>query len=115
MKRIKSIDTLRGFAIVCMFLYHIQSWWIRDTDLWFTDVMYSSYAILGTTAFLFIGGVSIALSYRSRMYRIEVLKDISYTRVKLSYFLRASFILLIAIIYNLAIAISMKDLSRIWT
>jgi uncharacterized membrane protein len=115
MKRIKSIDTLRGFAIVCMFLYHIQSWWIRDTDLWFTDVMYSSYAILGTTGFLFIGGVSIALSYRSRMYRIEVLKDISYTRVKLSYYLRASFIFMIAIIYNLAIAIAMNDLSRIWT
>lgn len=115
MKRIKSIDTLRGFAIVCMFLYHIQSWWIRDTDLWFTDVMYSSYAILGTTGFLFISGVSIALSYRNRMYRVEVLKDISYTRVKLSYYIRASFILIIAIIYNLAIAIAINDLSRIWT
>ena len=115
MKRIKSIDTLRGFAIICMFLYHIQSWWIRDTDLWFTDVMYSSYAILGTTGFLFISGVSIALSYRSRMYRIEVLKDMSYTRVKLSYYLRASFIFIIAIIYNLAIAIVMDESPRIWT
>jgi len=115
MKRIKSIDTLRGFAIICMFLYHIQSWWIRDTDLWITDVMYSSYAILGTTGFLFISGVSTALSYRNRMHRVEVLKDLSYTKVKLSYYLRAFFLLIIAIIYNLAVAISINDLSLIWT
>jgi len=115
MQRLKSIDILRGFAIVCMLLYHIQSWWIRETDSWIIDLMYSTYAILGTTGFLFISGVSIALSHRNRMYRIEVLKDISYTRVKLSYYLRASFILIIAIIYNLAIAIAINDLSRIWT
>jgi len=47
--------------------------------------------------------------------RVDVVKDISYSRVKLSYYLRASFLLIIAIIYNLAIAITINNLSWIWT
>ncbi|GAG12019.1 unnamed protein product, partial [marine sediment metagenome] len=32
MKRIKSIDILRGLSMCWMFIGHILAWWIRDKD-----------------------------------------------------------------------------------
>jgi len=112
MKRIKSIDILRGFAIVCMFLYHIQIWWIREADLWITDIMYSSYAILGTTGFLFISGVSTMLSYRNRMMKINE----SYNKnvLRNEYLLRAFFILIIALFFNVFVTIGSGDITDVW-
>lgn len=112
MKRIKSIDILRGFAIVCMFLYHIQIWWLREPDLWITDVMYSSYAILGTTGFLFISGVSTMLSYRNRTMKIS--ENYSNKTMRNEYLLRAFFILIIALFFNIFVAIGSGDISDIW-
>ena len=112
MKRIKSIDILRGFAIVCMFLYHIQIWWLRETDLWITDVMYSSYAILGTTGFLFISGVSTMLSYRNRMTKIN--DRYSKNTMRNEYLLRAFFILIIALLFNVFVALGSGDITDIW-
>lgn len=112
MKRIKTIDTLRGFAIVCMFLYHIQIWWINDNDLWITDVLYSSYAILGTTGFLFISGVSTMFSYRNRMMKIG--DNYNKKTIRNEYLLRAFFILIIALLYNIFVAIGSGDITDIW-
>ena len=112
MKRIKSIDIIRGFAIVCMFLYHIQIWWIKDSDLWITDILYSSYAILGTTGFLFISGVSTMISYRNRLARINE----TYTRktMKNEYFLRALFILITALLFNIFVSFTFGEPTDIW-
>ena len=112
MKRIKSIDILRGFAIVCMFLYHIQIWWIREADLWITNVMYSSYAILGTTGFLFISGVSTMISHRNRLMKIS--ESYSKKTMRNEYLLRALFILIIALFFNIFVAIGSGDITDIW-
>jgi len=112
MKRIKSIDILRGFAIVCMFLYHIQIWWLREADLWITNVMYSSYAILGTTGFLFISGVSTMISHRRRLMKIN--ESYSKRIMRNEYLLRACFILIIALIFNIFVAIGSGDITDIW-
>ena len=112
MKRIKSIDILRGFAIVCMFLYHIQIWWLREADLWITNIMYSSYAILGTTGFLFISGVSTMISHRNRLNKIS--ESYSKKTIRNEYLLRAFFILIIALFFNIFVAIGSGDITDIW-
>ena len=115
MQRFKSIDMFRGMCMSWMFLTHLIDWWIKEEYYWLQSVTVSIIDPIGASGFLFISGVSFALSYRRRMYKVEVLKDISYSRVKLSYYLRAFFLLIIAIIYNLAIALTINNLSWIWT
>ena len=115
MQRFKSIDVFRGMCMSWMFLGHLIDWWIKEEFYWIQGVTVSIIDPIGASGFLFISGVSIALSYRNRINKVEVLKVISYSRVKRSYYLRASFLLIIALIYNLAIAIAMPNLSWIWT
>jgi len=115
MERLKSIDIFRGLCMSWMFLGHLIDWWITQEFYWLKSLTFSIIDPIGASGFLFISGVSIALSYRNRMYIVDVLKEISYSRVKLSYYLRASFLLVIAIIFNLAIALAIPNLSWIWT
>jgi len=98
-----------------MFLGHLIDWWIKEEFLWLESLTFSIFDPIGASGFLFISGVSITLSYRNRLFKVNVLKEISYFRVKLSYYIRASFLLIIAIIYNLAIALAIPNLSWIWT
>ncbi len=83
MQRLKSIDIFRGMCMSWMFLTHLIDWWFGGSD-WLQSVTVSIIDPIGASGFLFISGVSVALSYRRRMYKVEVLKDISYSRVKLS-------------------------------
>ncbi len=112
MKRIKCIDILRGLAIICMFLYHIQIWWINKNDISIINALYSTYAILGTTGFLFISGVSTMLSYKFRMQKID--KEYTKRVIKREYFFRALFILIIALLYNIFIAFTFGIITDIW-
>ena len=115
MERLKSIDIFRGLCMSWMFLGHLIEWWIRPEYLWVRTFTFFIFDPIGAAGFLFISGVSITLSYRNRLYRVEEIKDLSYSRIKMSYFLRALFLLTIAIIYNTAIAITINQLSWIWT
>lgn len=115
MRRFKSIDVFRGMCMGWMFLGHLIEWWIKEDFSWLRDLTFGIFDPIGASGFLFISGVSITLSFRNRKYRVEALKEISYFRVKLSYYIRASFLLLVAIIYNLAIALTINNLSWIWT
>ncbi len=115
MPRLKSIDIFRGLCMSWMFLGHLIEWWIKEEFFWLKSLSFSVFDPIGASGFLFISGVSIALSYRNRIYRVEILKEMSYSRVKASYYLRAFFLLIIAIIYNLAIAFTINNLSWIWT
>jgi len=108
MIRFKSIDIFRGICMGWMFLGHLLEWWIRPEYAYvnnFTHVIF----------FLFISGVSIALSYQNRIYKVEVLKELTKSRVRNSYLLRALFLLIIAIFYNLSIALAINDLTYIWS
>jgi len=115
MQRFKSIDIFRGLCMSWMFLGHLIEWWIREEYLWLRTSTFYIFDPIGAAGFLFISGVSITLSYRNRLYRVEEIKDLSYSRVKMSYFLRAFFLLAIAMIYNTAIALTKGWLSWIWT
>ncbi len=98
-----------------MFLAHLIEWWIKPEYLWLKTISFFIFDPIGASGFLFISGVSITLSYRNRLYKVEEYKNMSYSRIKISYFLRAFFLLVIAIIYNTAIALTKNQLSWIWT
>ena len=115
MERLKSIDIFRGLCMSWMFLGHLIEWWIRPEFLWLRKFTFFIFDPIGASGFLFISGISITLSYRNRLYRVEEIKDLSYSRIKMSYFLRAFFLLTIAMIYNIAIALTKGWLSWIWT
>jgi uncharacterized membrane protein len=115
MERLKSIDIFRGLCMSWMFLGHLIEWWIRPEYLWVRTFTFFIFDPIGASGFLFISGVSITLSYRNRLSKVEEVKDQSYSRIKLSYFLRAFFLLIIAMIYNTAIALTINQLSWIWT
>jgi len=114
MIRFKSIDIFRGICMGWMFLGHLLEWWIRPEYAYITNFTHAILDSVGASGFLFISGVSIAISYQNRKYRVEVLKDFTETRVRNSYLLRALFLLIIAIFYNLSIALFLNDLRYIW-
>ncbi len=98
-----------------MFLGHLLDWWLKPEYFSLKDFTHSILDPIGASGFLFISGVSMAISYRDRIYRVEILNELSYSRVKQSYYFRVLFLLIIALCYNFAIALSIGNLSWIWT
>ncbi|MBY9014139.1 MAG: hypothetical protein KGD68_00465 [Candidatus Lokiarchaeota archaeon] len=98
-----------------MFLGHLIEWWIKPEYLWVRTFTFYIFDPIGAGGFLFISGVSITLSYRNRLSRVKESNELNYSRIKTSYFLRAFFLLIIAMIYNTAIALTKGWLSWIWT
>ena len=71
MKRLKSIDIFRGLCMFYMVVGHSLDWWIRAEDYWFFYVYVSIGGPVGASGFLFIAGISTALSYRNRCLKAE--------------------------------------------
>lgn len=115
MKRVKSIDLLRGFALFWMFMGHILDWWLKDQYRWIWVWSLNIIDIVGAPAFLFVAGVSTMISFRKRIKSAKKKEDYHHKIIKKEYFTRASLIFIISIIYNLFIAIFTGDLSFLWT
>ena len=115
LKRLKSIDIFRGLCMAWMILNHLFDWWLKSEYNWLKSIMISILDPIGVTGFLFISGVSISLSYRKRIIKAEKSETYNFRIVRNSYLFRAFFILIIALIYNSAVAISLKDPSMVWT
>jgi hypothetical protein len=115
MKRFKSVDIFRGICMSWMFLGHLLDWWLKPEFFIIRNFAHSFIDSIGVSGFLFISGVSITLSYQNRKYRVETLNEFTHKRVRNSYYIRSLFLLLIALIYNTSIAISINDLSWIWS
>lgn len=73
---------------------------------------YSTYAILGTTGFLFISGVSTMISFRDRAQKIS--KGYTFRVIRKEYLIRALLILIIALLYNLFVALTIGEITDIW-
>jgi hypothetical protein len=93
---------------------HTMDWWLIDSDLWYFVLIRSIFDFLGSGAFLFIAGMSTMLSYRSRKDKAEASNDYNISQVRNEYMLRAVFILIISLCYNLFVAITLMDLLLIW-
>ena len=115
MNRIKSIDILRGLSMTWMMVGHLLAWWIRDEDRWFYLLTFDIFDPIGAAAFLFVAGISSAISYNNRIAKIEISDGYNKNRIRNEYLLRAFFILIVALIYNLFIAIGTSDPYMIWT
>ncbi len=114
MKRIKSIDMIRGFCIFLMVLGHLLDWWIVDLDRWLIFYLFSFLAPIAATGFLLISGFSAAIAYKSRSKKLEFSTDIGMTHARNIYIIRAFLLLVINLIYNTAIALTLNDLRWIW-
>jgi len=112
--RLKSIDIFRGLCMAWMILGHLIDWWLKSEYSWLHEIMIMIIDPIGASGFLFISGVSIALSYRKRLNKVKVSEDYNFRMVKNSYLFRAFFIFIIAIIYNIPTAIVLKNPSMIW-
>ncbi|MFX0000917.1 MAG: heparan-alpha-glucosaminide N-acetyltransferase domain-containing protein [Candidatus Hermodarchaeota archaeon] len=114
MKRVKTIDTIRGCCIFLMVLAHMLSWWVRPEDYWLTSILHSFLGDIAAGGFLFVSGLSAIISYRSRFKKIEVSEDYNIEQAKVEYLVRAMLIFVAALIYNSATAIGTLDPSNIW-
>ena len=114
MQRLKSIDIIRGTSMLWMFLAHLMHWWLKLEDLWFYDAVFSILDVMGAGAFLFISGVSTALSYRNRIINAEKSEIKSNKRVRNEYLFRAFLLLILALIYNVPIAFYTRNPFNVW-
>jgi uncharacterized membrane protein len=113
MERIKSIDIFRGFMIIGMLFTHLRDWWVvggSNSTLnyctrQFTDRIFGS-------GFLFIAGVSVYISYSNRLNKST---EYSQKFIRSEYFVRTALILLIALLYNVFVALMYLDVTLIWT
>ena len=98
-----------------MVLGHLINWWLKTEYSWLYSIATMIIDPIGASGFLFISGVSIAISHRGRLNRVKESEDYSYRMVRNSYLFRALFIFITAIIYNVPIAIVLKDPLMIWS
>lgn len=98
-----------------MILGHLFDWWLKADHSWIRSIMTMIFEPIGASGFLFISGISIALSYRKRLIKARISDDYNYRMLRNSYLFRALFIFIIAIIYNSTLAIRLSDPQMIWT
>ncbi|MGV9198592.1 MAG: heparan-alpha-glucosaminide N-acetyltransferase domain-containing protein [Promethearchaeia archaeon] len=111
MKRLKSIDVFRGFAMTWMVVAHLLGWWLQEDLLWLFRFSTNAFDFIGAAAFIFISGVSVALSTKKKLTRDGRTRK----KIRNIYLLKAAFVFILAICYNLAIAVVMNDYTLIWT
>jgi len=115
MKRIKAIDTFRGLSMLWMFVGHLQAWWLRDTNMWLYYLTFKIVDPIGSSAFIFIAGITTVISIRGRYAKAVLSEDYNYRIIKREYFYRATLIFVIAILYNSTVALGLMNPIWIWT
>ncbi|MGB5910447.1 MAG: heparan-alpha-glucosaminide N-acetyltransferase domain-containing protein [Promethearchaeia archaeon] len=114
-KRFKSIDFLRGLHIFLMVFLHLCDWWLVFEAYWFRDLIHIIFEPIGATGFLFISGVSAALSYKSNQLKLKDSNELNWKSIKTIYLFRAFILLLIALLYNIFLVFRFGDISDIWS
>jgi uncharacterized membrane protein len=115
LQRIRSIDIFRGLCMTWMILNHLIAWWLNTDYMWIHTMAIMIIDPIGASGFLFISGVSIAISYRRRLNQAKVSENYNYRMLRTSYFFRATFIFLIAIFYNIPITVWFRDIRMVWS
>jgi len=84
-----------------MIFGHFILFWLRPEDAWLQFWLWAIFKPLGASGFLFVSGISASLSFRNYQNTAKDLDTISMTTIRNVYVLRATFILIIAFIFNL--------------
>lgn len=113
--RLKSIDVFRGLCMFWIVLTHLIDWWLKSEFIWLHRITVMIFDSFGASGLLFISGISIALSYRNKLKKVNNTKGYSHRAIRNSYLMRAFFIFILALLYNIFIAISLMDPKWIWT
>lgn len=113
MKRLDSIDIIRGLCIFYMTFGHQINWWISGADYWLYDVIWNYGAPIGGGGFLLVSGISATLSYRGRALKSKQTNEFSLKMVRNEYLFRALLIFLISTIYNF-IGVLFMNLPGVW-
>ncbi|MFX1237100.1 MAG: heparan-alpha-glucosaminide N-acetyltransferase domain-containing protein [Promethearchaeota archaeon] len=114
MKRFKSIDILRGISMCWMIYGHCMTWWLNDANFWYYHVARAIGDFLGSGNFVFLSGISVMLSYRSRKDKALLSKDLNFSQVRNEYLFRAFFMLLVAFGYNFIVSIMYGNFLLMW-
>ncbi|MHA2037003.1 MAG: acyltransferase family protein [Promethearchaeota archaeon] len=113
--RLKSIDVFRGLCMFWIVLTHLIDWWLKSEFVWLHRITVMLFDSFGASGLLFISGVSIALSYRNKLIKVKNDKDYTLRTVRNSYLMRGLFFFILALLYNISIAISLMDPKWIWS
>ena len=108
MKRVQSIDLVRGFCIFLMVAGHLLDWWIIPSNRLMIWVLFSFLAPIAATGFLFISGFSAALAYKDRIRKAENSTNFTLTQARNIYIIRAILILIIGFVYNTIIGLGVS-------
>ena len=114
MQRIKGLDSFRGFIMFVMVLVHLCEWWLREEDIWFSNLILPLLKLIFGPGFLLLAGISITLSYRKNLIKITKIDDFNYNILKKEYLFRASFILMVALGYNSFVALQFFNPLDLW-
>lgn len=105
MSRINSIDTIRGLSLFFMIYGHMILFWLRPEDEWLKIWLYAFLKPVGATGFLFISGASATLAYKKNQQS----EKIPLNTMRNIFLLRAVFILLIGLIFNLGVVLLFEE------
>ncbi|MFX1410845.1 MAG: heparan-alpha-glucosaminide N-acetyltransferase domain-containing protein [Promethearchaeota archaeon] len=109
-----SIDIFRGLGMVYIMVGHMIDWWTIPKDDFLFYIYVSLFSAIGAAGFVFISGVSTAVSYRNRLAKAKTSDDYNNKTIKKEYLFRAFLILIVALIYNSIVAIEFLDPLLIW-
>ncbi|MHA1146944.1 MAG: acyltransferase family protein [Promethearchaeota archaeon] len=115
MKRFRSMDNLRGLALVWMITGHLGGGWLQPSDHWMIVVIRLFIDFLASPSFILVSGTSIAISYRVRLEKTKISNDYNKNILKNEYLLRSFCIFIIALIYNVGVVIQFRNITLIWT
>ncbi len=94
---------------------HLSAWWLKAGYSWFYEIIRMTAEPLGSSSFLFISGMSTAISYYKRLKKTQNSENYSKKIMRSEYFFRATLLLIVAFIYNFFVTIQFHNILDIWT
>ncbi|MHA1725521.1 MAG: heparan-alpha-glucosaminide N-acetyltransferase domain-containing protein [Promethearchaeota archaeon] len=114
-KRIKTIDSMRGLSIFWMFVGHLSGWWMKEEDMYIAHLLFAIFDPIGASAFIFISGISTCFSVRNRQEKSKIIENFDDGIIRKKYFVRAFLIFGLAMAYNLVVALFCGDIRKLWS
>ena len=84
-QRIKGIDIFRGLCMIWIILTHLIDWWLKSDFNWLHRIAIMIFDPIGASGLLFIPGVSITMSCRNKLNKINTSGDNTLRTVRNKY------------------------------